>query len=94
MNRNEYLNAIRSVGNVLQYYDTDKQIPVLGFGAAIPPYSNKVEHCFAVNGDIFNPECDGMEGVIDAYKHAIHTVSLYGPTHFAPILDLINECSE
>ena len=24
MNRNEYLNAIRSVGNILQYYDSDK----------------------------------------------------------------------
>ena len=40
MQKNEYLNAIRSVGSILQYYDTDKQIPVLGFGAAIPPYSN------------------------------------------------------
>ena len=39
MQKNEYLNAIRSVGSILQYYDTDKQIPVLGFGAAIPPYS-------------------------------------------------------
>lgn len=24
MNKNEYLNAIRSVGNILQYYDSDK----------------------------------------------------------------------
>ncbi len=24
MNKNEYLNAIRSVGNILQYYDADK----------------------------------------------------------------------
>ena len=40
MQRNEYLNAIKSVGNILQYYDSDKMIPVLGFGAAIPPYTN------------------------------------------------------
>lgn len=24
LNKNEYLNAIRSVGNILQYYDSDK----------------------------------------------------------------------
>lgn len=33
--RNEYLNAIKSVGNILQYYDTDKQIPALGYGAVV-----------------------------------------------------------
>ena len=39
MNKNEYLKAITAVGQILQYYDSDKQIPVLGFGAAIPPYN-------------------------------------------------------
>lgn len=37
MQKNEYLNAIMSVGHILQYYDADKQIPVFGFGAAVPP---------------------------------------------------------
>jgi hypothetical protein len=81
--KNEYLNAIRSVGSILQYYDSDKQIPAFGFGASIPPYGSTAEHCFALNGDIFNPECDGLEGVMEAYKHAIKSVNLYGPTHFA-----------
>jgi hypothetical protein len=48
----------------LQYYDTDKQIPAFGFGAAIPPMNQVGNHCFALNGDIFNPECDGIEGVL------------------------------
>jgi len=39
LQKNEYLNAIRSVGNILQYYDADKMIPAIGFGAAIPPYT-------------------------------------------------------
>jgi hypothetical protein len=94
MQKNEYLNAIRSVGNILQYYDSDKMIPTLGFGAAIPPYTNKADHCFALNGDIFNPECDGMEGVIDAYKNAINRVNLYGPTHFGSLLELVNDMTE
>lgn len=93
-NKNEYLNAIRSVGNILQYYDADKQIPALGFGGAIPPYTNVADHCFALNGDIFNPECDGIEGVMEAYKHAINRANLYGPTHFGGILELINDMTE
>lgn len=33
--KNEYLSAVQSVGNILQYYDSDKEIPVFGFGAGI-----------------------------------------------------------
>lgn len=69
-------------------------IPLLGFGAAVPPYNQQADHCFAVNGDIFNPECDGIEGVLDAYKNGINKVNLYGPTHFGPILELINDMTE
>lgn len=32
--------------------------------------------------------------MVDAYKHAIKSVNLYGPTNFAPILDLVNEMTE
>ena len=94
MQRNEYLNAIKSVGNILQYYDSDKQIPVLGFGAAIPPYGNAANHCFALNGNIFDPEVDGIEGVVEVYKHAINRVNLYGPTNFSPIIRVVNEMTE
>jgi len=91
MARNEYLNAIKSVGNILQYYDSDKKIPVFGFGATVPPTTNRASHCFALNGNIFDPEVDGLEGVIEAYKNALKNVNLYGPTNFAPIIELIND---
>lgn len=94
LSKNEYLQAIRSVGEVLQYYDSDKQIPCLGFGACIPPAQNRASHCFALNGDIFDPECDGLEGVLEAYKSAIKTVNLYGPTNFAPIVELVCDMAE
>lgn len=94
LNKNEYLKAIKSVGDILQYYDHDKQIPTLGFGAAIPPYINRADHCFALNGDIFHPECDGMDGVITAYKNAIKKVELYGPTHFGGVLEMITDMTE
>lgn len=94
LNRNEYLKAIRSVGDILQYYDSDKKIPTLGFGACIPPSHNKASHCFALNGDIFDPECDGLDGVISAYKNALNNVNLYGPTNFAPIIELVADMAE
>lgn len=73
MKNNEYLSAIQSVGNILQYYDSDKEIPVFGYGGKIYGGEGEADqsHCFALNGNIFDPECDGLEGVVDAYKHAI-----------------------
>jgi hypothetical protein len=87
--RNEYIQAISSVGQILQYYDSDKKIPFLGFGARIPPIDHRASHCFAVNGNIFDPECDGIDGIIDAYQNAIKKVELYGPTNFAEVIKFI-----
>ena len=89
LNKNEYLQAIQSVGTILQYYDSDKKIPVFGFGAKVPPVEHRASHCFALNGDIFDPEVDGMDGVVDAYKNALQNVKLYGPTHFSEVLKLV-----
>mmetsp|Transcript_60005 Transcript_60005/g.82427 ORF Transcript_60005/g.82427 Transcript_60005/m.82427 type:complete len:100 (+) Transcript_60005:1100-1399(+) len=94
MQKNEYLSAISSVGNILQYYDSDKQIPVFGFGATVPPSTNRASHCFALNGDIFDPEVNGLDGVIDVYKNALKNVNLYGPTNFAPIIELVGDMAE
>lgn len=94
MNKNEYLNAIQSVGSILQYYDTDKDIPFFGFGAKIPPVENRASNCFAVNGDIFDPECDGLEGIIEAYKSALHKVNFYGPTHFNEVIKMVVDMAQ
>ena len=90
MHKNEYLQALTAVGDILQYYDSDKEIPAYGFGACIPPSHNRGSHCFALNGDIFKPECNGLNGVIEAYKTALNKVQLYGPTHFSEIIAEIN----
>lgn len=87
--RNQYLQAIRNVGEILQYYNTDKQIALYGFGGAIPPYTNRASHCFALNGDIFNPRVNGLEAVVSCYQNALQTCPLYGPTHFGDILNQV-----
>ncbi|XP_030624036.1 copine-3 isoform X2 [Chanos chanos] len=82
---NEYLNAIWSVGLVIQDYDSDKLFPAFGFGAQIPPQW-QVSHEFPLNFNHSNPYCVGIEGVIEAYRMCLPQVRLYGPTNFAPII--------
>lgn len=55
----------------MQCYDTDKKIPVFGFGAKIPGLKNRASQCFALNGNIFDPELDGIDNVLECYMNAI-----------------------
>jgi vacuolar-type H+-ATPase subunit F/Vma7 len=56
--------------------------------------NGKAAHCFALNGDIFAPECNGLEGVLEAYQHALKRCELYGPTWFNEIIDEVNQRCE
>ncbi|PSN46006.1 Copine-8 [Blattella germanica] len=83
---NQYEQALRAVGEIIQDYDSDKLFPVLGFGARLPPDGN-VSHEFFVNMHPSNPFCNGIEGVMNAYKMCIRQVQLYGPTNFSPVIN-------
>ncbi len=52
---NDYVQAIRAVGQVLEFYDTDKMFPVYGFGGRLNT-NLPADHCFALNGNENNPE--------------------------------------
>jgi hypothetical protein len=82
---NEYEKAIKSVGSIVEVYDTDKSFPVYGFGG-IPHGEKQVNHCFPLNGDSSNPEVKGTTSMVDLYKKALPTIKLYGPTYFAEIM--------
>ena len=91
---NQYMHAIQSVGSILEQYDTDKKYPVYGFGGRLLE-TMKVSHCFALNGDIFKPEVNGVQGIMNVYQHAIQRAGLLGPTYFAPIINyVIGYCSQ
>ena len=92
--QNQYLKAIKSVGDILQFYNSDKMINLYGFGGAISPFSNRASHCFALNGDIFNPRVNGIESVISHYRAALQSCQLYGPTHFSKILAEQNDFAQ
>lgn len=87
---NSYTQAIAAVLEILENYDSDKMFPVYGFGGILPD-SRQVSHCFALNGDIYNPECNGIKGVMRSYFNAINKVTLRGGTHFNEIIKFVND---
>lgn len=42
---------------------------------------------FFQNGNMENPYCNGIEGILEAYHQSLRTVQLYGPTNFAPVVN-------
>ncbi|KAJ3598611.1 hypothetical protein NHX12_002117 [Muraenolepis orangiensis] len=85
---NEYLKALVAVGEICQDYDSDKMFPAFGFGARIPP-DYQVSHDFAVNFNELNPECAGIQGLVEAYQNCLPKLQLYGPTNIAPIIQKV-----
>ncbi|WJX85490.1 Protein BONZAI 3 [Trifolium repens] len=87
---NSYQKAIMEVGEVIQFYDSDKRFPAWGFGGNI--YGGTVSHCFNLNGALgvnygVNSEVVGVEGIMDAYSKALRSVTLSGPTLFGPVIN-------
>jgi hypothetical protein len=48
--------------------------------------SNKVSHCFALNGNQENPQIYGIENIVHTYRENQSKIGLGGPTLFQPIL--------
>ncbi|XP_041101030.1 copine-4-like [Polyodon spathula] len=89
---NEYLKALVAVGEICQDYDSDKMFPAFGFGARIPSDFKQtftVSHDFAINFNEDNPECAGIQGVVEAYQNCLPKIQLYGPTNIAPIIQKV-----
>ncbi|KAL5136031.1 Protein BONZAI 3 [Glycine soja] len=83
---NSYQKAIMEVGEVIQFYDSDRQFPAWGFGGKIP--GGTVSHCFNLNGNPGASEVVGVEGIMDAYVSALSSVTLSGPTLFGPVINM------
>ncbi|GBG84782.1 hypothetical protein CBR_g39159 [Chara braunii] len=87
---NPYQRAIRTVGRVIEFYDTDRLFPAWGFGANLG--AGVVSHCFNLNP--LNSEVAGVDGILEAYSRMVHSVSLAGPTLFAPVIAKSSEIAE
>ncbi|XP_056157305.1 copine-9-like [Lampris incognitus] len=89
---NAYAMALKAVGEIIQDYDSDKLFPAYGFGAKMPP-DGKISHAFPLNSNAENPNCVGIDGVLEAYFQSLRTVQLYGPTNFAPVINQVARCA-
>jgi hypothetical protein len=74
---NQYASAITAIGSVIEFYDTDKQYAVYGFGGK-PQAGQPVEHCFALNRNEGNPCVPGVHGILDIYYQSLQRVQLSG----------------
>lgn len=58
------------MGDILINYDSDKLVPMYGFGG-IPKMQNMhdkfVSHCFPLTGDVNNPNAIEVEGMTMVY---------------------------
>ena len=72
----------------MQYYDSDNKIPAYGFGAKILPFEDITNFCFALNGNIFDPEVDGIEEVLKVYQNSVKNLVFHGPSFFNQIIGM------
>ncbi|OMJ92778.1 hypothetical protein SteCoe_4412 [Stentor coeruleus] len=80
---NHYQKALQAVSEILLHYDSDKKVPMYGFGGKV---NDVISHCFPLNRDDENPYAVGVEGMMEMYKRTFDYVGLSGPTLFADLL--------
>ncbi|CAM4776854.1 unnamed protein product [Rotaria magnacalcarata] len=77
---NPYQSVITIVGRTLEKYDSDKLIPVFGFGDR----STLDRKIFPLRPD--GSYCKSFRGVLEAYNEITPKVRMSGPTNFAPLI--------
>ncbi|CAD8143984.1 unnamed protein product [Paramecium octaurelia] len=77
----QYLQAIEQVAKILMDYDSDKKVPMYGFGG-VPRYlQNYNKHCFPLQG-----EAQSLEDIRRIYEFSVKNIKLDGPTCFNPMI--------
>lgn len=80
--RNHYEQAMAAIVSVLLKYDSDKKVPVLGFGAK---FGGVVRHCFQCGP---TAEVVGLNGVMQAYNSVFSSgLIMSKPTVFTEVME-------
>jgi len=92
---NDYEKAIRSCGDILAYYDDDQLFPVFGFGFKFKNESNNNFgiynlNNYPINNNTSDPNIHLIDNVLKEYRNFIKTITLWGPTNFAPMINDLN----
>jgi len=77
--KNEYSQALETVGKVLSSFEQDKKIPAYGFGAQASS-TDPLPYMFALESETGQVELEDMDAVVDAYWKRLEDVKLGGPT--------------
>ena len=77
---------MHSVSDILLNYDSDKEVPLFGFGAKI---NGNINHCFALNFNEENPSVSGIEGIMNTYKSVLNEIDFSGPTRFSQLIEKV-----
>ncbi|GLC35831.1 hypothetical protein PLESTB_000498800 [Pleodorina starrii] len=80
----QYEQAVMGLGQVIMHYDHDKEFPMLGFGGRKSGDAS-ANHCFSM-GQGPGGSCNGIGGLLQAYRRALFEWRLSGPTYFAPVI--------
>jgi len=78
---NPYERVLGAIGRTLGEFDDDGIIPAFVFGDVTT--CDRSVRTLRADGR----PCDGLDGVLDAYREAAPTWRLSGPTSFAPAID-------
>jgi hypothetical protein len=85
---NSYEMAIHSCGNIVAYYDYDQLFPVFGFGGKFCN-DNNASHCYPINMNPNDPNIQGIDGILQAYRNILSQTKLYGPTFFHYLINQV-----
>lgn len=61
----------------------------MGFLSVDSIFVSHTEFSLLQNSNTENPNCVGIDGVLEAYFQSLRTVQLYGPTNFAPVINQV-----
>ncbi len=89
-----FVKAINTFGSILQMYDTDKNIPVLGFGGIIRGLGTEPQKCFALNGNIFAPEIYTIDRVAKHYIQSEKKLYQVGVPKLAPVISYMGDMAQ
>eukprot|EP00461_Guttulinopsis_vulgaris_P001245 UN01245 len=87
--RNHYIDAMRSVGNIVMNYAQQQYCGAFGFGGFVSLDGRPAitSHCFPLTAQTAYPMVAGIEGAVQAYVNCLQHVQLSGPTYFAEVID-------
>ena len=83
---NPYLNSVKYIQNILQNFIQDPFYPVLGTGATFVDFETD-SNCFALTGNIFQPEILTFGMLDDYYKSTLSNIKPNSMNVFGEIIE-------